>query len=70
MFDDKSLICDGCGAEITWGPVVLHDKTGSNQSRNCYFCCADCADNRPCQCGERMEFDDETREHGKIFTPI
>jgi len=45
--------CDGCGAEITWAPVPAPDQRD--------YCCPDCRDGRPCDCGERMELDDERR---------
>lgn len=61
--------CDGCGVEITWSPVVVRTATGQIQLRQSEYCCADCADGRPCRCSERMEFDDETRERGKISIP-
>lgn len=35
------LICDGCGVEILWAPVVVGGRT---------FCCQDCAEGRPCRC--------------------
>jgi hypothetical protein len=37
----NTVICDGCGVEITWAPVVVHQRT---------FCCRDCAEGRPCEC--------------------
>ena len=67
---DGVHFCDGCGAEITWAPVVVRGKGGSLHRRTGQYCCADCADERPCRCGERMEFQDEFREHGKISTPF
>jgi hypothetical protein len=44
--------CDGCGAEITWAPVLRDERD---------YCCEDCAEGRPCRCGERMELPDERR---------
>ena len=38
--------CDGCGVEILWAPV----KVGE-----CDYCCEDCREGRPCECGDRME---------------
>jgi hypothetical protein len=64
------VYCDGCGAEITWSPVVIHATTSPLQLRSGHYCCADCADGRPCLCGERMEFVDEFRERGKISIPF
>jgi hypothetical protein len=67
---DRFHFCDGCGVEITWTPFVVRAKGGSRAGRTDQYCCADCADGRPCRCGERMEFDDEFREHGKISIPF
>ena len=47
--------CDGCGAEITWSPVVREGRD---------YCCEDCAAGLPCRCGERMELADERRASG------
>jgi hypothetical protein len=62
------IYCDGCGVEITWSPVILQATKAAQRSG--HYCCADCADGRPCRCAERMEFDDESREHGKISIPF
>lgn len=35
------VVCDGCGVEITWAPVVVKQRQ---------FCCQDCAEGRLCQC--------------------
>ncbi|MEA3334412.1 MAG: hypothetical protein U9R25_00765 [Chloroflexota bacterium] len=35
------VVCDGCGVEITWAPVVVEGQT---------YCCRDCAEGRVCQC--------------------
>lgn len=37
----NTVVCDGCGVEINWAPVVI---------RNRVYCCHDCAEGRPCQC--------------------
>jgi hypothetical protein len=62
--------CDGCGVEITWAPIVIRGAHGNIQLRTGHYCCADCADERPCRCGERMELEDEFRERGKISIPL
>lgn len=49
IWQDKPLFCAGCGAEISVGAVIHQGKT---------YCCQDCLEGRPCDCGERMEFDD------------
>ena len=51
-WNDEMACCDGCGVEITWGGVVIEKRT---------YCCQDCALGSPCQCGDRMEIDDERR---------
>lgn len=67
---EGAVICDGCGAEITWSPVVRRAKSDPIRFRAGVYCCIDCAEGRPCRCGERMEFDDDFRERGKISLPI
>lgn len=53
MFDHgQTLFCDGCGAEIAWAPVMIDQR---------HYCCADCADDRPCTCGMQAEWEDERR---------
>lgn len=37
----STIVCDGCGVEITWAAVVLDGKT---------YCCPDCAAGRACEC--------------------
>lgn len=49
---EKTVFCDGCGAEITWAPILFKTQE---------FCCQDCAHGIPCTCGERMELGDEMR---------
>ena len=58
------LWCDGCGIEITWLPYRL--PWISEQSRRDY-CCEDCYVGLLCNCGERMEIDDERRESPGIM---
>jgi hypothetical protein len=41
IFVTNSVVCDGCGVEITWAAVVLDGKT---------YCCQDCAEGRECEC--------------------
>ncbi len=50
----ETLLCDGCGVEITWTPYTVGNKT---------YCCKDCYQTRSCECGERMEYDDERRNN-------
>jgi hypothetical protein len=37
----NTVVCDGCGIEITWAAVVLDGKT---------YCYQDCAEGRVCEC--------------------
>jgi hypothetical protein len=53
---EELVWCDGCGVEIVGAPVVV-DK------RN--YCCQDCAQGIRCDCGERMELDDERNNTGE-----
>ena len=50
---EGTVFCDNCGAEITWSPVIVekHD-----------YCCQDCFEGRPCDCGDRMDIEDERRK--------
>lgn len=64
------LFCDGCGAEITWSPKIVPPVDRANNQRPGIYCCLDCAQGRLCACAERMEFDDEFRERGKISLPF
>jgi hypothetical protein len=52
-WDDETVWCNGCGAEITWNPVL------SGKHR---YCCQDCLNGKPCRCAERMEIEDERRQ--------
>jgi hypothetical protein len=55
MYRDDMVWCDGCGVEITWGPVVVDNRV---------YCCHDCSQGYACTCGERMELDEEIRSSG------
>jgi hypothetical protein len=52
--------CDGCGAEITYGPVL-------NAGRS--YCCHDCSLGILCSCGERMDLDEEMRPSNSTYSP-
>lgn len=47
------VICDGCGVEISWAPIVEKDRQ---------YCCHDCQQDRPCKCGSRMDEEDDHRK--------
>jgi hypothetical protein len=49
----ETIICDGCGVEVTWSPVAANDR---------YYCCIECQQGRPCSCGDRMDEEDEYRD--------
>ena len=65
LFGHEILRCDGCGAEITWAPVI---RRRSESTRLFHYCCRDCLDGRLCECGERMVFDEEPRSASGIPT--
>ena len=50
---EKTLWCDGCGAEILWGPYLANRKE---------YCCQDCSLGIKCRCAEYQEWDSEYRE--------
>lgn len=49
---NEIVFCDGCGAEITCRPYSVNRWV---------YCCEDCAFGLACQCGDRMEIEDEHR---------
>ncbi len=58
---EPTVWCKGCGAEINWAPVIVDQH---------YFCCEDCANGLPCQCGERMEWEDDHKSKKDAVSPI
>lgn len=48
----ESIICVGCGAEVTWSPFLKGDQP---------YCCEDCSDGLACDCATRQEWDDAGR---------
>lgn len=56
---ENTVWCYGCGVEILWAPWVVGKRT---------YCCLDCLEVGSCECGERMELEDERREAG-VQTP-
>jgi hypothetical protein len=50
---ENTIFCDGCGVEITCEPYLVGPQV---------YCCQDCAEGRPCGCGEHMELEDERRD--------
>jgi hypothetical protein len=57
----NTLLCDGCGVEITWAPVVKRAQQGRALF---HYCCNDCWKGRECKCGERMELDADRKASG------
>jgi hypothetical protein len=53
MIEDV-LYCDRCGAEVVGAPVL---RDGVR------YCCGDCADGQPCDCG--LVLDDDRRARGE-----
>ncbi len=49
---DETLLCDGCGVEISWAPYTVGEKT---------YCCKDCYKIGVCDCRNRQDDDDERR---------
>lgn len=58
---EGTVFCDGCGTEITWAPIVFHNKE---------FCCEDCAHQLPCDCGNRMELGEDSPARHPISLPF
>lgn len=50
---EENVFCDNCGVEITWSPIIEGKR---------HYCCQDCKDGLACECGKRMELDDDRRE--------
>jgi hypothetical protein len=46
---DETVWCVGCGAELTWSPVMV----GKDR-----YCCQECSQGLKCDCGIRMEIDE------------
>ena len=61
--NSKTILCDGCGVEITWAPVIKRTRRGSTLY---HYCCNDCWKGRECQCGERMELDAERKSSSGV----
>ncbi len=47
---EDTVFCDGCGVEIPLSPVIKN---------NGEYCCEDCAQGYECECGKRMEPDED-----------
>jgi len=54
---EGTIFCNNCGVEITWAPIVF---------KGCHFCCQDCLNHLQCECGDRMELEEERRQGENI----
>ncbi len=52
LHPDNWILCESCGAEVTCGAFVVNDHI---------FCCKQCYEGYPCNCGERMEIEVDRR---------
>ena len=62
---EGDIFCDNCGVEITWSPVIetgIEASTGKLYKHE--YCCQDCFAGRPCNCGARMEMEEDRRNLG------
>ncbi len=46
----QGRVCDGCGVEMTWTPVLVGGRR---------YCCALCAGGADCNCGYVLEEEEE-----------
>jgi len=56
---EQTIFCSGCGAEITWAPIIKGNRR---------FCCQDCLTGKGCKCGSRQDLDDDGRGQRAIST--
>jgi len=57
--------CDNCGVEITWAAIV---QVGRDHHRLLHYCCQDCLEGRGCDCGRRLEEEDEMQRQSASYT--
>lgn len=55
---DSMVWCDGCGVEITWAALV---QVGKHHHHVLHYCCQDCLEGRECECGKRLEDEEDMR---------
>ena len=55
-----TIWCDGCGAEIRWSPVIKDRRE---------YCCDDCSNGLPCECGARQDWDDDRHDRSSDVMP-
>ena len=51
---EQTVFCHGCGAEITWAPIVKEHRR---------YCCQDCLEGRVCECAARQDRDDDRHKN-------
>jgi hypothetical protein len=58
---DETVWCVGCGVELTWSPVMV----GKDR-----YCCQECAEGLKCNCGVRMEIDEDVRGSAPVTSDV
>lgn len=61
LHDDKFIWCENCGVEITCGGFGAHGHI---------YCCRLCYQGLACDCGERMEMEEERRGGQSVEAPL
>ena len=56
----RTVVCDGCGVEIAWLPVVVDER---------HYCCLDCAAGRLCECDYPPE-EERSEQESVVPSPI
>jgi hypothetical protein len=59
-YDQQTCWCDGCGVEITWGPLLKGERT---------YCCEECLQGWACRCRARQELEDDRRQSNAAAVP-
>lgn len=55
------IVCDGCGVEITWTPVVRQKRI---------YCCRACAQGLSCECDSQQDLEAIDRRLSRLdFLP-
>jgi hypothetical protein len=58
VWKEQPIYCDGCGVELSVGAITFRGK---------HYCCQDCLEGKPCQCGERMEVDEPRSNYANLM---
>jgi hypothetical protein len=82
-FTEEGLCCAGCGVEITWEPVrkyifakdfaglrlpKQYGQSAGALPRYLNYCCRTCALGERCECGEKVQFEEE-RQARRDYIP-